>query len=145
LITFISDLDSDPVIDSLKKLSIARTVWSIMQIELDDTLCAIKLERIATTADNNKNSTKTARDGKATLDKYLITKRWANEQRKIDPNLSNTKIAKEIRQELNSDLARPGIFHTDQTLAKFVGKIFENDAPNGRRKFQRQRKLTGPA
>jgi hypothetical protein len=80
--TFISDLESDPAIDSLKKLSIARTVWSIMQIELDDTSCAIKLERIATTADNNKNGAKTARDGKATLDKYLITKRWADEQRK---------------------------------------------------------------
>jgi hypothetical protein len=145
--TLISDLESVPAIDSLKKLSIARAAWSIMQIEFDDSSCAIKLERIATTADNNKNSAKAARDGKATLDKYLITKRMADEQRKIDPDLSNTKIAKAIRPDLNSELARSGvsIFHKDATLAKFVGKIFENDASNGRRKFQRQGNPNGPA
>jgi hypothetical protein len=109
--SLISDLESVPAIDSLKKLSIARAFWSIMQIELDDASCAIKLERIATTADNNKNSAKAARDGKATLDKYLITKRMADEQRKSDPDLSNTKIAKAIRQDLNSELCEVGCLY----------------------------------
>jgi hypothetical protein len=139
--TLISDLESVVTIDSPKKLSIVRGVWSIMQIELDDASCAIKLERIATTADNNKNRAKVARDGKAALDKYHITKRRVDEQREIDPELSNTKIARAIRQDLNADLARSGvsIFRADETLAKFVGKIFGNDTSKGRRKFQRQR------
>jgi hypothetical protein len=143
----ISELESEPHIDSLRKLSIARSIWSIMQIQFDDASCAIKLERIATTEDNKKNSAKTARDGKATLNKYLITKCRADEQRKRDPDLSNTKIAKEIRQNLNAELAKSGvpIFHKDETLAKFIGRIFENDASNGRRKFQRQRKSLGQA
>jgi hypothetical protein len=53
--TLISDLESVPAIDSPKKLSIVRAVWSILQIEFDDASCAIKLERIATAADNKKN------------------------------------------------------------------------------------------
>ena len=144
--TLISDLESVPAIDSIKKLSIARAVWSIMQIEFDDAACAIKLERIATTADNNKNSAKAARDGKATLDKYRITKRMADEKRKSDPDLSNTKIAKAIRPDLNLELvtSKVSIFRTDETLAKFIGKIFQVDAPDGHRKFQRQRKSAGP-
>jgi hypothetical protein len=144
--TLISDLESVPTIDSLKKLSIARAVWSIMQIEFDDASCAIKLERIATTADNNKNSAKVARDGKATSDKYLITKRRAYEHRKSHPDMSNTKIAKAIRPDLNLELSKSKAseFETDETLAKFIGKIFKADAPDGHRKFQRQRKSAGP-
>jgi hypothetical protein len=144
--TLISDLESVPTIDSLKKLSIARAVWSIMQIEFDDASCAIRLERIATTADNNGSSAKVARDGKATLDKYLITKRRADEQRKREPDMSNTKIANAIRPDLNLELAgsNVSIFKTDETLAKFIGKIFMVDAPDGHRKFQRQQKSAGP-
>jgi hypothetical protein len=144
--TLISDLESVPAIDSLKKLSIAQTVWSILQIELGGTVDALHLERIATTADNNKNSTKAARDGKATLDKFRITKRMADEKRKSDPDLSNTKIAKAIRPDLNLELARSkvSIFNNDATLAKFIGRIFEVDAPIGHRKFQRQQKSAGP-
>ena len=144
--TLISQLESDPPIDVHRKLSIARTVWSILQIEAESAVGALHLERIATTADNNKNRAKTARDAKATLDKYLITKRRAYEQRKSHPDMSSTKIAKAIRPDLNSELAESGvsIFRKDATLAKFIGKIFEVDAPDGHRKFQRQRKSAGP-
>jgi hypothetical protein len=144
--TLISQLESDPPIDVHRKLSIARTVWSILQIEAEGAVGALHLERIATTTDNNKKRAKTARDAKATLDKYRITKRRAYEQRKSDPDMSNTKIAKAIRPDLNSELEESdvSIFGTDETLAKFIGKIFEVDAPDGHRKFQRQRKSAGP-
>jgi hypothetical protein len=144
--TLISQLESDPPIDARRKLSIARTVWAILQIEVEGAVCALHLERIATTADNNKNRAKAARDAKATLDKYRITKRRAYEQRKSDPDMSNTKIAKAIRPDLNSELAESdvSIFRTDETLAKFIGKIFQVDAPDGHRKFQRQRKSAEP-
>jgi hypothetical protein len=144
--TLISQLESDPPIDVHRKLSIARTVWSILQIEVESAVSALHLERIATTEDNNKNSAKTARDGKATLDKYLITKRRADEQRKREPDMSNTKIANAIRPDLNLELAgsNVSIFKTDETLAKFIGKIFMVDAPDGHRKFQRQQKSAGP-
>jgi hypothetical protein len=54
---FISELESDPAIDTLKKLSIARAVWSIMQIELDDASCAMRLERIAAGKEARKRQT----------------------------------------------------------------------------------------
>jgi hypothetical protein len=60
--------------------------------------------------------------------------------------MSSTKIAKAIRPDLNLEFARSNvsIFNKDETLAKFMGKIFEVDAPDGHRKFQRQRKSAGP-
>jgi hypothetical protein len=58
--TLISDLESVAVIESLKKLSIVRAVWSIMQIEFDDASCAIRLERIAAGKEARKRQTASA-------------------------------------------------------------------------------------
>jgi hypothetical protein len=56
----IADLESVATFDSLKKLSIVRTVWSIMQIEFDDASCAIRLERIAAGKEARKRQTASA-------------------------------------------------------------------------------------
>lgn len=45
--SFISHLESDPRIDLSKRLSVAQTVWSMLQIELGDAHSALHLERIA--------------------------------------------------------------------------------------------------
>jgi hypothetical protein len=72
--TLISALESEPRIGAHTKLSIVKTVWSIMQVELSNTASIIALGSIATKKAIHTSSTQKARNGRQVDRKTFIMK-----------------------------------------------------------------------
>jgi hypothetical protein len=141
--TLISELETDPPIDVYKKLSIARTVWSILQIEMDDASHAIGLERKASEHDYKLKSAQHARNKTAKIAKIemLVAKRFVDEYIIRHPDASQSEVATNIlRGDLSSELKKSGApeMKPGRKLRGLISAILKNAEPNGRRKFQKR-------
>jgi hypothetical protein len=139
----ISELESEPHIDALKKRSIVRAVWSILQIEMDDASHAIGLERKASKHDYKAKSTQHARNEIARIAKieWLVVKKLVDGYIIRRPDASQSEIAENIlKGDLNSELNKFGAskMKPGRKLRGLISDILKSAEPNGRRKFQKR-------
>jgi hypothetical protein len=138
----ISELEGEPPINVLKKLSIAEAIWCLMQSMLEDASNALALERSASKHEYKAKATQPARHESARISRIRMdtAKELVEEYISRNPEASQTKIAQDILPALNSALAKSDvpIMSKGRTLGGLVGGLLKNAKPDARRKFQKR-------